>query len=504
MKKTAVILMVITVFTQIVGFAREITLSYFFGASNVSDAYLIALTIPLTVFTFIGTGIASSYIPMYTKVEKETSTALADRFTSNVVHFTLLVSTLVVILVLFFTAPIVKLFASGFTGETLNLTVSFTRISILGIYFLSLIFVFNGYLQMKNGFVITAITLIPRNLVAIASIVLGSMYNLIILPIGSVLAAAVQFLLLLPSIYKKGYRYTLVLDRNDEYLRNMILLSLPVIIGVSVNQINVLIDRTLASQIVIGGISALTYANRLSLFIQGIFVLSIVTAMYPSISKMAAENNISGLRKSITEGINIINLLVLPATVGAMVFSEPIVNLLFGRGAFENQAIIMTSSALFYYSIGMVGVGLREVLSRAFYSLQDTKTPMVNAAIAMVLNIILNFILSKYLGIGGLALATSIAAIFTSLLLFIQLRKKLSPFGMKGIAITFIKLISASVIMGLTGNFVYERLIETISLNIALFLAIGICAVVYFVLVYFMKIEGIETIGQAIKGKLKK
>src|SRR5699024_3854161 len=172
-----------------------------------------------------------------------------------------------------------------------------------------------------------------------------------------------------------------------------------------------LVDRTIASRVVEGGITALNYANRLNGFIQGIFVLSISTALYPMISKMAAENNMQGLKKSVAEAISGINLLVIPATVGSMVFAEPVVMLLFGRGAFDSNAISLTTAALFYYSIGMLGFGLREVLSRAFYSLQDTKTPAINAAIAVVINIVLNIVLSKFMGIGGLALATSISAI---------------------------------------------------------------------------------------------
>lgn len=138
-------------------------------------------------------------------------------------------------------------------------------------------------------------------------------------------------------------------------------------IGVSVNQINVLVDRTLASSIAVGGISALNYASRLNGFVQGMFVTTISSVMYPMISKMAAQNNMNGLKKSVSEAINIISLLVIPATVGAMVFAEPVVKLLFGRGAFDPQAISMTSDALFFYSMGMIGFGLREVLSSAFF-----------------------------------------------------------------------------------------------------------------------------------------
>ena len=269
------------------------------------------------------------------------------------------------------------------------------------------------------------------------------------------------------------------------------------------NQINVLIDRTLASNIVEGGITALNYANRLNGFVQGLFVASISTAMYPMISKMAAEDNMEGLKKAVAEGINLINLLVIPATIGSMIFATPAVGLLFGRGAFDERALALTSSGLFYYSIGMIGFGLREILSRAFYSLQDTKTPVINATIAVVINIVLNIILSKFLGIGGLALATSISAIFCTGLLFISLRKKIGSFGMKGIVISFAKILSASLVMGLITKISFNTLLNNMSQNLSFIISIAIGVVVYFVLIYFMKIEDVDNMVGVLKEKAR-
>ncbi len=504
MKKTAVLLMLITILMKILGFTREITLSYFYGTSNISDAYLISLTIPGVIFAFIGTGIATSYIPMYSNIVNEKDIKSADRFTNNIINFILIICTLIVIIVLFFTEPIVQLFASGFEGGILELAVKFTRISILGIYFTGLTYVLNGYLHYNNNFAIPALMSIPFNLINILSIILSVRLSSLILPFGSVVAMAFQLLFIIPFVYKKGYRYRFILDKHDEYLKKMIYLSLPVIIGVSVNQINVLVDRTLASKVAIGGISALNYSNRLIMFIQGLLVTTIATAMYPMISKMAAEDNIDGMKKSVSEAINSISLLVIPATIGAMLFAEPVVKLLFGRGAFDPRAISMTSDALFYYSMGMIGFGLREILSRAFYSLQDTKTPMINAAIAMAMNIVLNIILSKYMGIGGLALATSISAIFCTVLLFISFRKKIGSFGLKNITISSIKILCASLAMGVIAKLSYDVLLKHISDNLSLIAAIIIGAVVYFVIIYFMGVEEVDSMIKAVKNKLKK
>ncbi|KPU27361.1 membrane protein [Caloranaerobacter sp. TR13] len=504
MKKTAIILMILTIFSKIFGFARDITLSYFYGASNISDAYLISITIPMVIFSFIGTGIATGYIPMYSKIENSSGIVEANIYTNNLVNVLIVMCTFIVILGFLFTNQIVKLFASGFEGDTLVLAVKFTKISLLGIYFTGVVYIFKGFLQIKGNYTIPALVGFPLNFIIILSIFISSKTNILVLSIGSVIAIASQLILVLPSAYKKGYKYEFILNIKDEHIKDMAYIALPVIIGVSVNQINILVDRTLASQIAIGGISALNYANRLNGFVQGIFVISIATVMYPMISKMAVENNMIGLKKTLSEAISSINLLVLPATVGAMIFAEPIVRLLFGRGAFDANAISMTSYALFFYSIGMVSFGLREVLSRAFYAMQDTKTPMINAAIAMVMNIILNIILSKFLGIGGLAFATSISAIFCTVLLFISLRKKIGSFGMKSIIISFIKILCASLVMGVIAKVSYNILLNSINANLSLIISIGIGAVIHFIIIYFMKIEEVDTMVSTLKKKLKK
>ena len=499
MKKNILFLMAITIVSKLFGFARDITLSYFYGASRITDAYLISITIPSVIFGFIGAGIATGYIPMYSQIEKEEGVKAGNKYTNNLVNFTILICTIMFIFGLICTVPIVKIFASGFTGETLELTVKFTRIGLVGMYFTGLLSIFSGFLQIKGNYAIPALVGFPLNFFTILAIIISSKGNVFLLAFGTVIATASQLLLVLPFAYKKGYKYKRVFDLKDKHIKNMAYLALPIIIGVSINQINVLVDRTIASKAAVGGISALNYASRLNEFVQGIFVLSIITVMYPMISKMVAENNMNGLKKSVSEAISGINILVVPAMVGSMIFAKPVVMLLFGRGKFDAEAITMTSAALFFYSLGMIGVGLREVLSRAFYSMQDTRTPAVNAAIAVVINIILNIILSKFMGIGGLALATSISAIICMVLLLISLRMKIGPFGIKEITISFVKILCASLLMGLIAKLSFNALTSNVSQNLSLVLSIGIGAVVYFVLIYFMRIKEVDVLFGTLK-----
>lgn len=502
MKRTALLIISITIVSKFVGFGREMVLAYYYGATGVSDAYIIAMTIPGAIFSFIASGISTVFIPMYTKLEKDYGVGRADKYTNNLINILLLLCTLLILFGLIFTKPLVRLFALGFEGETLALAITFTRISLLGIYFTALITVSNAFLQIKGNFAVPALIGFPNNLVIIATIIISARGNVLILAFGLLLAGTAQFLFLLPFVYSKGFRYRLTFDTADPHIKEMLFLALPVIIGVAVNELNVIVDKTMASRIYEGGISVLNYAQRLNGFVLGIVVLSIATAMYPLISRMSANGDIGGLKKTLAEAITGVNILVIPSTFGAALLARPIIAMLFGRGAFDEQAVVMTAGALFFYAFGMIGMGFRDILSRPFYALQDTRTPMINAAIGVGLNIVLNIVLSIFLGINGLALATSISAIFISVLLATELRKKIGALGLKNMAISFVKILVSSAVMGAVARLCFDYLAMTLSQNLSLLLAMAAGAFIYCVIIYFMKIEEVDAVVKALKKRI--
>ncbi|MHA6250733.1 murein biosynthesis integral membrane protein MurJ [Oceanobacillus sp. CAU 1775] len=505
MRKIAMFLMLITLGSKIFGFLRDVVLSYYYGATNITDAYLISSTIPSFMFMFIGTAIVTGFIPVFTQTIKKKSKENGNIFTSNLINNLIVVCTFIVLTLLVFTPNIVKIFASGFDSETLNIAVFFTRVNIFTIYFTLLIYVFKGFLEVKGNYYIPALIGFPLNIIIIVSIIWSAKSNtLSYMAYGYLLAVIAQFLFMVPSIIKAGYKYAFIIDLKDRSLMLFTKIALPTILGVSVNQINVLVDRTFASNIIVGGISSLTYANQINLFIQGVFVLSLITVMYPLISKMASDDNIEGLKKSIVKTINGMNILLIPATIGTIFFAQPIVIFLFGRGAFDSNAITLTASALFFYSLGIIGIGIREVISRVFYSLKDSKTPTVNATIGLIINIILNIILAPILGIGGLALATSISAIITSILLYISIRKKIGSFSLKGLLSTNIKILIASILMVLIIKPIFTVLSEDMfAHNLSLVITILTGILIYFILIYLMKLSDLMILIKLIRNKIK-
>lgn len=507
--KATIGLMAVTMLSKFLGFGRELVLGATYGATSYSDVYITAMNIPSTLFTIIGTALVTTFIPLYFENHNMGGEEKSNYFVNNIFNIVLVLGILVSILGIIFAEPLVKIFAIGFEGEKFRLTVEFTRIMIFGGLFIALSKVMASFLQAKENFIVPGLAGIPFNIIIISSIILSVYFNNIyIMAVGTLLGMASQLLYQYPFAYKRGYKYKLLFNLKDEYVKKMVWLLGPVFIGVGVNQANSIVDRTLASTLVDGSISALNYANRLNGFVMGLFIASIAAVIYPLLSKLSSENNEEKFTESVVKSVNSVILLVLPISVGAIVLSTPVVRVLFERGAFDARATQMTSIALVFYSLGMVSFGLRDILGKVFYSLQDTKTPMINGTIAMMLNIIFNLIFIRIMGHAGLAFGTSLSATVCILLLFRSLNKKIGYFGQDKIIKVIIKSVISAVIMGIVTFYTNRYLSEILGTAlvgdmISLFSAIFIGAVVYFVLIVFMKVEEVKIATNIIVKKLK-
>lgn len=507
--KVTIGLMISTLIAKFLGFGRELVLASAYGASKYSDAYIIAMNIPTVIFTIIGTTLGTVLIPMYFEVDKELGEKNSLKFINNVLNIVILMCIILSVIGIIFAEEIVKIFAMGFNGDRLTVAVKFTKVSMLGITFTGLSYIMNAYLQIKNNFIIPGIVTVPRNIIIIVSIILSIIFGPYLMIWGALIGVISEFLFQIPFAIKKGYKYSLYINIKDKYIKNTLLLIGPVLIGVGVNQINALVDKTLASTLVEGSISALNYANKLNLFVMSMFISSIAIVIYPILSRLSNNDNKDEFIKSVIKSINSVIILIIPITVGAIVLAKPIVKLLFERGNFDSVATEMTYICLIMYSLGMLSAGLRDILGRIFYSLKDTKTPMINGVIAMSFNIILNIIFIKKLKIAGLALATSLSSIICTSLLFVSLSRKIGYFGQDKVLKTGFKSFASSIIMGfitfLTYNTVNNILGNgVINEIIALFTSISIGAFIYGIILILLKIEEISLIEDIIKKKINK
>ena len=507
--KATIGLMIATIIAKVLGFGRELVLASAYGASMYSDAYLTAMNIPVVLFTIIGNTLGTVLIPVYFEVNGNLGENKSLNFISNVFNIVIAICIVLALLGFIFTEQLVKIFAMGFEGQTLEIAIDFTRITIIGIVFTGLSYVMTSYLQIKNNFTVPGIVSVPKNIIIIASIILSVKYNPYIMIWGTLIGIATEFIFQLPFAIKCGYKYQPYINIKDKYIKKMSWLIGPVLIGVAVNQVNAMVDRTLASTLVEGSISALNYANKLNGFVMAMFITSVAAVIYPMLSKLSSEDNKEKFTSSVVQSINSIILLVVPISIGAIVLAAPIVKLLFQRGEFDARATSMTAIVLIMYSIGMVAFGLRDILGKVFYALQDTKTPMINGAMAMIMNIVLNIILVKYLELAGLALATSISAIVCIFLLFVSLKKKIGYFGQDKIIKTTIKSILSAVAMGVITYFAYNMVSNLLGVGfikeaISLAVSVGVGAITYGIFIVILKVDEINIITDMINKKLNK
>ena len=511
-KTTALVLMLIILTSKITGFFRDIVLAQTFGAGEITDAYLTALNIPVVLFDGISAALGTTFIPIYFKIKSSKGQEEVNKFTSNILNIVIIISLIFVLLGVIFAPYIVKIFAVGFKGDVFDLTVNYSKILIFSMVFIAINGLVSSYLVASGNVYISGAITIPFNIFVIIAIIFASVTESYVMVYGTLIAYIAQLLFQLPLLIKKGYKHRLTVNLRDENIRQILFLVIPVFIGSYINQINAVVNRTLASTLDSGSITALNYANKLNMFAVGVIAVAISTIMYPILSKLASEGNKKLFKINISKSINMIVIIMLPIMVVMTTFSTEIVKVLFEEGSFNSHDTYLTSTALFFYSIGILSYGLKELLAKSFYSLQDTKTPVRNATISVVINIVFSIILVNIMGIGGLALASSISATVTTMLLLISLRKKIGKIGFSYILQTFIKGAIASIVMYIIMRIAYNYIFiygsrfalesrKFIAFNCFISVILGMST--YLIVVLALKVKEVKEIFDAILFKLK-
>ncbi len=450
MQKTAkytIILMSATLIAKLMGFVRELSLAYSYGAGAVSDAYVIAFSIPTVIFAGLGTAIMTCYITLYSQIEVENPQKL-ERFHNNTTTIVVLLSVLVTVGFQLLATPIVKLFAVGFSEGHLAFTVELSQIMMASLLFIGLSYMVQGYLQIKGGFLAVGLVSVPLNIFVIASILMaGEDGASLTLGLGAVIGYAVALIMLIVAAAKRGYSYRPTFSLTDGYLKRLAVLVLPVFLGKTIMQINALIDRSIASTLPEGSVSALNYANRVFGVVTSVFVVSLVMAIFPKLSRQSAHKNIQSIKRTTRSALGMVTLIVLPISAALIWFAEPIVRILFARGAFDETAVQLTADCLVFYSIGLIFYSFKDVLINVFYSMQKSQIPTANSVIAVILNVVLNLILIRVMEHSGLALATSLSSAITTVILMFSLRKYLGNMGWGSLLVSGVKMLIATVLM---------------------------------------------------------
>jgi putative peptidoglycan lipid II flippase len=506
--KSISIMMLVGIGSKLLGFFREMLIASKFGSGIETDIFFISLTATSLFIAIFTQSLNISMIPVMLDIEKKQGKLNKLKFTNNILNIVIFFSILISIIGWFLSPFIATLLAPGFVGANNILVVNMIRIGIPVIIFSGILGVYRGYLQSEGLFLESSLTNFPYNITFIIFLIFfSSLFGIIGLMFTSVIAVASQILIQLLNLRKTDYSYKWIVNFKDKDILKTFYLVLPIIISVVINDLNKIIDKSLASTLIEGSISALGYSNRLNHLFLSSSIVSIATVFFPMLTKKAKiQDNYFSFKKLIINGIQIVLIIAIPITIILNILSEPLVKIIFERGSFDANSTIMVSQGLVYYSLGFIGLSLRVFLVKVYYALSDTKTPMINGLLTVAINLVLSFCLIGPMGYIGLALGTSIATTFTSILLLLGIQKKIGSLSMISLFKIIIKISISSIIMGIAIQIIYYLLIQGFSTNIIMQLfilsfSIIIGLLVYLTILYFFKIKEVNWFIKIIRNK---
>jgi putative peptidoglycan lipid II flippase len=497
-----------TLSSRVLGFARDIILARFFGTGFQADAFFVALKIPNLFRDFIGEGATNSaVVPVFSEHLLTKSRKEFWHFVSVVLGLALLALTFVTVLGVLLAPYIVRLIAPGFMAdpEKLALTVQLTKIMFPYLILIGLTAYSMAILYTFRSFAAPAFSPCMLNIAIIASALWASRFMahpIYGLAAGVLIGGLLQLLVQIRPLLRTGFRIKRPLPLNHPGAVQIGRLLLPRVAGAGVYQLNVFVDTfcaSLASIIGAGGISAIYYANRIIQFPMGVFGFALASAVLPTFSGLASQKNLPQLKKTLVFILENIFFVMFPFSVMLMVLSTPLIRVLFQRGEFNAYSTSITSWALLFYALGLFSFGGIKILVTAFYALQDTKTPVKIAAVCLVINAALNVVLMFPLKVGGIALASAIAATIDFLWLFYCLDKRLG--GINGGFRTFVaKVLVASAVTGAVVFWLWHSAFITREIpRLAVTGLLGI--MVYGVLCYMLRIEQARKIYLWLQGR---
>ncbi len=466
--RSAGLIGIATMASRILGLVREQVLAYLFGAGNEMDAFKVAFRIPNLFRDLFAEGaMSAAFVPAFTRRLAHGGKAEAWRLGNHVVNALFAVTLALVVLGIVFARPLVGLFASDYSSVPgkIELTVQLTRVIFPFFTLVAVAAAFMGMLNSLHRFFVPALSPVMFNIASIVcAVTLVPVMPLIGLPrimaiaIGALVGGVGQVALQWPALREEGFRYRPALDPRDEGLREVLRMMGPGLLGLAAVQINLFVNTVLATGQGTGAVSWLDYAFRMMYMPIGLFGVSIATAALPTLSRQAADGDLSGMRQTVSSGLRMMLMLNVPATAGLMALAWPIISLLYQHGSFTAADTAATALALACYAPGLIGYSAVRFAVPTFYALHDSRTPVTVSVVTVLLNAVLNIVLVRIIGYPGLALGTAAASLFNGALLLWLLRGRLDGLDGRRILTSFVKILGASLLMGVVAWWAHHAL----------------------------------------------
>ena len=498
-------ILIITLVGKVLGLVRDMMLGHHFGTGMESSAFLVASRIPRTFFDAIfASAISASFIPVFN--ERLERRGRDDAFRLSRCFFTWvgLATALFSALGILFAEPIVAALADGFDPETAQLCARLLRILFPTVFFTGIAFSMVGVLQSMGQFTIpAAMSAVSNGIIIGYYLLFCRSYGIYGLAWAFLIGWAAQAVIQIPWLHRNSFRYRPVLRHPG--LGQVFRLMVPVMVSTWIQPANQLLSTRFATHLFDGaGASAMDYANTLYTILTGVLVLSITNVLFPEMSRLSSAGQEEELGELLNTNLRGMLFLLIPLTAGVMLMAEPLVRLLYEWGSWDSFSTAITARALRFMSLGMVGYGLQNVLSRSFYAGQDGKTPVLSGIVSIAVNLILCLLLTKPMDVAGLSLATALSATAGALVLLLPTVRRFPELQSRSFWLPIGKMLLCTLVMaavvalthGLCGGLLPDTLVGRAAL-LGIPTIFGVA--VYFLLAKIMKLPELSLLMQMFR-----
>ena len=511
--QAAGILVLTSFLSRIIGYIRDIVITSSFGLNYMTDAYYAAFTIPdMIYYCLVGGALSSAFIPVFSSYISRKENEDGYVMSSTILNLVSILAAFLCLMGEIFAPQLVNLLVQ-FEGESYTLTVLLTRIMFCQSFFMCLTGISQGILQSYKHFSSPAMGAVLYNItIIVVGLILSRVFDLGIMgfSIGVVFGAIVNFAVQIPAMKRFGFQYKLVIDLKHPGVKKFFALLLPVLLGLSMNELNLLANQYFGSGLGESILSALKNSQRIMQLPVGIFGSAIGLSIFPTMTEHFANGKIAMYKRDLSMSLRTVLFITVPSAAGLIALRVPVIRAMYYQGNFTNDNVNQVATLLMFYSIGIVGYSAQQILNRGFYSIQDTKTPVKINIFILILNIILSYIFVKIGGASGLALSYSLSGLISMALLYIFLRNKIGGFNGREILESFIKTLIATAVMFVVIVILTHIMDNTMNLTsklmqiVEVILGTAVGVVVYFITALILKMDEVMLVKNMLQKKFKK
>ncbi len=412
---------------KVLGFCRDIVFARFFGTGGLADLFQTIFSFPTLIFSSIGTALSSVNIPDLTYYVKQKSLEERNQYLGNLFAQVSLMALLICLLGIVFAPSIAGVIAHNQSPEINRLAVLLTRIMMPTLLFVSLAYLATGVLQVHSHFRLSAAISIPFNVLIIAGLFWKG-NDVVFIGYVTTIGWFLQFLIQLPVLIKKKYSLRFRINFKDPYTTNLFRNLLPILIGNSLLQLSLVIDRSTALRLSQGTASALSYGSTLFVTITSVFIVGMTTVVFPKLSQYCLDKDYPSISALLGQAFKMLLFILLPYLLLVICYRQEVVTLVYQRGAFDASSTAMTSLAFLLYSFAVAGYVCQEVYNRVFYAMKNFLVPMAASLICLTLKFAFDYLFYRQTGIVGLSLSTSAALLLYAIIMTFMLIKQIGNF----------------------------------------------------------------------------